>query len=202
MTCDAVRESMCEYLDGLLDEDEKQAFKAHLDQCGDCREEAEQLRTTMDWMKQAEEVTPPAGLRQNVLAELSGEQKRRSRQSSGVFQFVAAAAVFIMLVAANVLPLQPDMLTADEAPLIVAEDEGRLESFGMAEEEVSSQELGIQGNNMDDDARDAGDMNSQPLLDDTDTATVNWQLILNVLLVPLFVGLVWWAVKKRREALP
>ena len=54
-------------LDALSDE-ERAEFEKHLDQCPSCAEEVRGLRETASRLAMATAVTPPAGLRQRVLA--------------------------------------------------------------------------------------------------------------------------------------
>ncbi|HET6186000.1 MAG TPA: anti-sigma factor, partial [Trebonia sp.] len=54
-------------LDALSDE-ERAEFEKHLDQCPSCAEEVRGLRETASRLAMATAVTPPAGMRQRVLA--------------------------------------------------------------------------------------------------------------------------------------
>lgn len=198
MTCNEVRDNMCEYLDGVLDAALQAEFTAHLDACGPCRQEADQIRSALDFVRQAGDVAPPAGLRQNVLAQLQQEKRQRRRRFAPWFpQAAAAAAIFMMLLAVNVLPATQNnaakfMDTSVEAPASLSEDHARSLEMGNAETMSTAAEEAEDGRRIVTDSEEvAGESNPWKV-----------RLIFNVVLSPVFVLLALSAVKKRKEALP
>lgn len=206
MTCEIVRETMCEYLDELLEENQKQNVEKHLASCEPCSREAEELRQTIAWVKQAEDVTPPPRLRQAVLAELGRESRKRRRFAPGFSQAVAAAAVFVLLVVGNILPSQPARTSYDAAPM------GILETDSLAPMDESDVEMGIltEGENADggviralekEEAEDRGILQNgtnRPRI----ALPGDVRLLLNLTLIPLFFLLIFLTVKTRRESTP
>jgi len=96
MNCEQSRQYICEYLDGLLNPETQEALEAHLAQCVQCRAEIHELKASIAWLQQAEEVQPPANLRQNVLLKLQSEAKiKQVFLPKQILQFVAAAAVIL-----------------------------------------------------------------------------------------------------------
>jgi hypothetical protein len=190
MTCEIVRETMCEYLDDLLEDKQKQNIENHLASCESCSREAEELRQTIAWVKQAEDVTPPPRLRQAVLAELGRESRKHRRFAPGFSQAVAAAAVFVLLVAGNVLPSQQARTSYDAAPM------GILETDLLAPMDDSDVEMGIltEGENTDGEVGRALEKEAAEdrgvLLNGTNRPRIalpgNYRLVLNLTLIPLF----------------
>lgn len=189
MTCEATRETMCEYLDGLLEGDRECQFKQHLADCADCRQEAEELRNTLSWVKQASDVNPPSGLRQAVLKQLAQEKQTR-RFAPGFSQAVAAAAVFLVLVMGNMVPAQ--LAVTDKAPAVLED------YIKQAPDMEGTQEVAI--NTLE----SPTEMNRSGSIDDSaeTRSNRNYRLLLNATLAPVFLLLSFLAVKKRREARP
>lgn len=206
MTCETVREAMCEYLDDLLDVTEKQRVDTHLADCHQCREEMGELRATLTWVKQADVITPPQDLRQSVLRELSRQQQRRPwYRIPGLFQAVAAVAVMVLLIAGNMLPDQSAFLMREVTSFGVTDD-AAMESDGLSG--APQDDMQIQTNSLDHDANVAensfdSDEGNRLLVDsDSRGSGIPWRLVLNLALAPLFILLTWLFVKKRREASP
>jgi|GEM_PF-832746 hypothetical protein len=105
MTCERVRTQISEYLDEVMAEEAKTAFEDHLKICASCRQQTDEIREALQWIKQADELEPPPGLRNSVISKLEREEKRR-RLLPGLAQFAVAAAVFILLLSANILALE------------------------------------------------------------------------------------------------
>ncbi len=94
-------------LDAVTDM-ERRAVQDHLVECDTCAAEAEELRATAARLGDAAVTTPPAGLREKVLAEVSrtrqdGPPNRRTESASRADPrrwAVAAAAVLILIMVA------------------------------------------------------------------------------------------------------
>jgi predicted anti-sigma-YlaC factor YlaD len=214
MTCELVRDIICEYMDGEMDDRKAESFEMHLHQCPACRNEVGELRETLAWLKQSEDVTPPPGLRQAVLETIKKENSvRRSRRfAPGFTQAVAAAAIFIFLVTGNItltrLPgpagLPKGSFELQSAPGIMEESTIMgLESVDTVPPEDSSENRSV--------AKDAG-----PVVTETTGVPVGSygsgaaprpsflirysRVILNAALLPLFAVFAWLAIKKRKVA--
>ena len=123
MTCKQLQENLVDYLDGVLTGDVLAVAETHLSGCEQCREEVQELKQTLAWIKQAEDVTPPVNLRRDVLFQLKQEaRKRPHRFPSWLAHATAAAAVFIMLVAGNVALPSTMKLTSEAPPSVMQEE--------------------------------------------------------------------------------
>lgn len=105
MTCEEVRESLAEYLDELMPLERKLALENHLHDCIHCRQLIRETKTAVQWLQQAEQIRPPANLRSSVIRTLQQEKVRSTRLAPGLVQIFAAACVFVLLIAGNLLPL-------------------------------------------------------------------------------------------------
>ncbi len=212
MTCEQARVAFCEYLDNELDAKELESFESHIDSCPECRREVGELREAVDWLKQAEDVVPPTGLRQAVIEKIKEENKIKIRRRfNPVFAQVAAAAVFIFLVAGNItlsrLPYTAGMPRAStdmiSAPAAQEQEVGTMgleiqPETGIEEapqrSQAESQDMLVIGN-------EAGPQEIIPS-DDHSVATRRFntlRIILNAALLPLFAVFTWLAVRKRKE---
>ncbi|NLZ39384.1 MAG: hypothetical protein GX893_07245 [Firmicutes bacterium] len=101
MTCFECRSLISEYLDNLLSAKKKEAFEAHLEDCQACRKEVKETRAAIQWLQQADaDLEPPVSIRPAVISVLQKEKKKHF--APGLKQFVAAAAVFIMVLVGNI----------------------------------------------------------------------------------------------------
>lgn len=190
MICEGFQDIIDEYLDGVVRGKELQELQQHLSGCSACRQEVEELQSTLSWLKQAGDVVPPAGLRQSVLAELKNDQTRKGRfYFPGLSQVVAAAAVLIVLLAGNIYLLPP---AADNDPL----------PFKAAYEAESGEAAFPEGATIfSKEGRAIGQTNEK-----TETSPVAsarpfiGRLILNLVLGPLFLFFVLLILQKRKEA--
>lgn len=215
MTCEMVREKICEYLDGCLKSSEAEAVSEHIHICAKCRSDLHELQAAIKWLKQADELTPPAGFREAVLSRVEQEQNRNRVRRLPVFaQALAAAAVFIILVAGNVAMVRPSMLVKTETPLSVME-----ESSPAEEDQIVGIMGGEVADELPDEPRAAADF--PQLKNDAGYGEANEpsservnevargrdsgrvflaQLLLNLILLPLLAMLIWRMVRKPKEA--
>jgi len=101
MECEEVRESLSAFLDGELNEYEREAVRAHVERCSDCARELTALRQVSALYRRLEDPEPPVDLEERVLAQV-----RRFR-ASGVpfwsrFSFPSSPKA-VLAVAASVL---------------------------------------------------------------------------------------------------
>lgn len=205
MTCDRIREQMCDYLDGELDNGAAALFEEHLATCDVCRRETEELRETLAWIKKACAAAPPPNLRRNVISILEKEQAAKKRSLPGFRQAVAAAAVFVFLVAGNLLPVQLDRMSATPFPF---EEKAGIMRAGEApaaqapETEDSVKILTAEPRS----AEEAPPANESYAAEDTGVAVAardytSYRILLNLAGIPLFLYLLMLTFRKRREAL-
>lgn len=207
MNCEQSRQYICEYLDGLLNPETQEALEAHLAQCVQCRAEIHELKASIAWLQQAEEVQPPANLRQNVLLKLQSEAKiKQVFLPKQILQCVAAAAVFILLVAGNVLPPggKNELATQNEIFLM-----GAREAFEVAENAGESQEiLSIEEDiplDMKQVQENATVQDSPPQFASAPEKAAgglkgpSWRDWLNVIGIPVFLILIWRLYIERKR---
>ena len=88
MTCAEFEILLCDYLDGTLDADRRQALELHRDQCATCGELAKDVSGAMTFMERAEEVNVPPELLTRIAFEIpSGKQQRREGLFSSLGRF-------------------------------------------------------------------------------------------------------------------
>lgn len=97
------------YAMDALDAEERDAFEAHLRECAACREEVAELAATATRLAHAAATTPPAGLRERVLAEVAttrqvppvaGVTDLSTRRRAWYLQPASAAAALLLVVSA------------------------------------------------------------------------------------------------------
>ncbi|HHX74000.1 MAG TPA: hypothetical protein GX699_03765 [Firmicutes bacterium] len=203
MKCKEAKKLMGEYLDQMLEGTRKQAFEEHLAACSSCRDDMVSTQNVLAWLQTAPEATPPPGLRQKVLRKL--QQEKHFSGTAGrtwLPPAVAAAVIFVLLVAGNLLPGLPARETgvrlnaygsindaddsaavpeasapeADAAPEITAarDDDGNLPPADMKREISARQEV-------------------RPPLH-------LYRVLLNVAGIPLLALSAFLAVKRRKES--
>lgn len=218
MTCEQLQQKIVDYLDGVLAEDELTVAETHLSDCEQCRQEVQELKQALAWIKQAEGVTPPPNLRRNVLKQLEREVNKRPRRfPSWLAHTAAAAAVFIVLVAGNVtLPSATKL--ASEAPPSVMQEETLM--FGSpADDTVAPEKQGVlrfaESDSIENyDVSGEGDGAhisiatseatgaTADIVEEPAKRTLPPRILFNLISVPLFLLLAWLALRKRREAMP
>jgi anti-sigma factor RsiW len=81
MTCGELEILLCDYLDGVLDQDERRHVESHLETCATCAEMARDAREAMALIERASDAEPPAHLAARILAETaSGRHGRLGKQ--------------------------------------------------------------------------------------------------------------------------
>ncbi|MBS4032135.1 MAG: zf-HC2 domain-containing protein [Clostridiales bacterium] len=216
MTCEQLQKNIVDYLDGVLAGDALTVAETHLSDCEQCRQEIQELKQALAWIKQAEDMTPPVTLRRNVLTQLEQEaRKKRHRFPSWLNHAAAAAAVFMMLVAGN-LALQSPMKLASEAPPSVMQEEVKMFNSSANDTEAPEEQDFLR-------ASDSGDTQNYDIssaeADGAHTSTTSvsatgdngeqttkriipYRILFNLVSIPLFLLLALLTLRKRREAMP
>jgi hypothetical protein len=212
MTCRQARRLLGEYLENLLAEQESAVLRSHLAACPDCSREAVELQSALNFVRQAPPPALPQDLRQNVLLQIESDKAAKRKQwlvSRNMPAMAAAAAVFILLLAGNLLlTVLPAPRPAADVPdprvqmRTILQNSVKIEQFQTAPEppETPPEDTTLR-------------QQEEPLLaaestqaDDAGATTEVLQdrqpgirrLLLNAFLVPLFILLLWRAVKKGR----
>lgn len=206
MNCKQARRLMQENLENSLSNPELSALRDHLDACPACCREDEELRAALNFIRRAHPPALPRSLRQCVLQSIRSEKKagRIRGFAPEHHPAVAAAAVFILLLAGNlllsVLPASAPVAGApgqetqmrtmlqDSETQSVPPEPAAPES-GIIENAKQQVDLQFSGAEQADEAT-AGEEIRQG------RPAFAWRLLLNVLLAPLFIFLAWRAVTK------
>jgi anti-sigma factor RsiW len=166
MKCHSIGEKLSAYIENHLSSEERVQREEHLGTCRHCRASLEDLKKTMEFTREIEEVEPPPWLTQKVMNKI-----REERQKKGILQRLfsplhikvpleAAAMIAIVVVAVYVYKnLQPEGMLKEKPadPVLSQEEEQRGERedqlFIFKEEQpaapepvkkqVSEQEAGI-----------------------------------------------------------
>jgi anti-sigma factor RsiW len=79
MACNGLVEVVSDYLDGILGEDDRRRFEAHLEECPYCREYVEQFRVTLAATEELtlESIAPER--RSELLEAFRGWREQRER---------------------------------------------------------------------------------------------------------------------------
>ena len=188
MDCEKFKNTIDEYLDGILSGKELSEFQGHLSVCSACRQEVEELQSMLSWLKQASHVTPPNDLRKSVLAELKEQGRNRRRFFPGFSQAIAAA-VLIMLVVGNLYLLLPSPIS-DSVPMRAAYQE----ESGAATPAEDAANYTLEAS----DNRQVNEKNE--LSTGARRNPFPSRLVLNLVLVPLFLFFFLRALQKSKEA--
>jgi outer membrane lipoprotein-sorting protein len=77
MNCIQYRELLVDYIEGLLDESQKQGVSNHIATCSNCKAELQKLQELQDRLVRNSQAVAQSNLEQNVLAEILHRQRDR-----------------------------------------------------------------------------------------------------------------------------
>jgi hypothetical protein len=87
MTCAEFEILLCDYLDGTLDDAQKQALELHRDQCTACAELAADVNGAIGFIGRVEEVAVPPELLTKIAFEIPTGKQRREGLGSSIAKF-------------------------------------------------------------------------------------------------------------------
>ncbi len=221
MTCERLQENMAEYLDGVLSAEEQNTIETHLSSCERCRQEVQEIKQSLDWIKQTEDISPPPALRHNVLKQLEREANRKH-----YFQFpswmthAAVAALFIILLAGNAIMPLTMQLAADDS----SADIRLFPSTNGAETSIQQEYIQIMQSDglqfsiaSDEEEKEEKEEKEELIITQNIIAiptsgsdesiapqpkmALSRRVIFNLVFVPPFLLLAWLALRKRRDGL-
>lgn len=111
--CKEYAQTISEYLDGALGENERAQLLEHLENCEGCRAYLAELAAMHDALAETGEVELPAGFHESVMAKVHA--KARAKKLS-VWKRYAAVAACAAIVFAGALRLMPDFGAKSAAP--------------------------------------------------------------------------------------
>lgn len=139
MKCDLVQKMLPAFLEGVLSKTENALVENHMSSCDACRAAFEEYRYTRQLIGRLEEVEPPPGFAQKVMARVEEEERKRGGILRKLFyplyikvplQAVAVVAVAVLAIQAYRAvepPKQTDPQTAITAAPQPKEDSGKKE---------------------------------------------------------------------------
>jgi hypothetical protein len=148
MKCHSIGEKLSAYIENHLSSEERVQIEEHLGTCRHCRASLEDLKKTMEFTREIEEVEPPPWLTQKVMNKI-----REERQKKGILQRLfsplhikvpleAAAMIAIVVVAVYVYKnLQPQRGEREDQLFIFKEEQPAAPE--PVKKQVSEQEAGI-----------------------------------------------------------
>ena len=75
MECNDVQEKLSAYVEGIISHDEKMLIDEHLTLCQKCCESLADLKKTVEYINNLEDIEPPAWLTQKIMARVRSEAK-------------------------------------------------------------------------------------------------------------------------------
>ncbi len=120
MDCKDIQKMLSAYIDKAVSSQQKAAIDAHLKQCKRCKQDLADLKRTIKYVQQLEEVEPPRWLEQRVMARVRAEAEAKQRIWQRLFLPVhiklplEAIAVIVVAVGAIYIfkTMQPQMQLA------------------------------------------------------------------------------------------
>ncbi len=82
MECSNIKNRLSAYLEGEVSADEKTLIEEHLNSCAGCSADLADLKKTIEYVKEIEEVEPPVWMAQKIMARIRDEGQRKK----GIFQ--------------------------------------------------------------------------------------------------------------------
>jgi anti-sigma factor RsiW len=131
MSCQHVEKNLIAYLDGKASASERRSVQAHLAECGECRERAEQFRVLFGVLDEWPAPPPSTSFDANVLAHVAQAPARGGFWAwfmpSPRAAFALAAVVLLSLWLSSMRPSRP-------AQVVVAQTSGGEADFKMIED--------------------------------------------------------------------
>jgi hypothetical protein len=124
MACSDVQEKLSAYVDGMVSSEEKMFIDEHLKVCQKCNDSLADLKKTLEYVRDLEEVEPPPWLVQKVMARVRGETEQRRGIVAWLFYplriklpLEALAAIFIAITTVYVFKaVEPEVKLAKAPP--------------------------------------------------------------------------------------
>jgi hypothetical protein len=120
MECNNIQERLSAYIEGVISPEEKILIDEHLKSCRTCNESLAELKRTIEYVQDLEDIEPPLWLTRNVMARIRSEVKPKKGILQKLFYPlhiklpIEAAAVFLIAVTAIYIfkTIQPEVKLA------------------------------------------------------------------------------------------
>jgi len=127
MECNNVQGKLSVYIEGMISPEERKLIDEHISSCSKCKEALYDLKKTLDYVHNLEDVEPPVWLTQKVMAKIHSEAEPKKGILQKLFYplyiKLPIEAVAVVLIAVTALyifkTIQPEMKMA-KAPSEVA----------------------------------------------------------------------------------
>jgi hypothetical protein len=148
MECGEIREKLSDYIEGLISSEEKRSIDEHLMSCEMCSEYLSDLRKTVNYVQNLEEISPPQWLTERIMTKVRSESQPKKGILERLFYplhiklpIEAVAAVLVIVISIYMfkafLPeIKPEMHTeVSKAP-----SENRApETLSLEKDKISSE---------------------------------------------------------------
>jgi len=102
--CKEYAQTISEYLDGALAENEQQRLLEHMEHCEKCRAYLGEIAAMHDALAEAEEVALPAGFHESVMNKVRAKRKAKKTMLWKRYAAVAACAALVFVGAMRLMP--------------------------------------------------------------------------------------------------
>lgn len=150
MTCEHIRKILSSYMDGMTNQQETRAVKAHLQHCPACRKELEQLKEMHAVLQQVPDLQAPADFPESITKKMKDRQNtvfasREPGEPRKASWMVACIMGVVLIVGIAISSLLPAGTIVSIAEKYFAQEEGRNLAIGPILERILSE-----GNQKDD----------------------------------------------------
>lgn len=97
MTCSQVKEKILDYIEGKLQNAERNAIQAHLDICTQCKDEIKHSSALNEILHSSEEIEPSPGYKEKFWANVEKKRYFLNWNPSKVMYYGIAASILILL---------------------------------------------------------------------------------------------------------
>jgi hypothetical protein len=120
MECNDIQEKLSAYIEGIISPEEKMLVDEHLTSCQKCNESLSDLRKTVEYINNLEEIEPPSWLTQNIMTSIKAESHPKKSFIKKLFYplhiKLPIEAVAVILIAVTALyifkTIQPEVRLA------------------------------------------------------------------------------------------
>src|SRR3990170_2704240 len=149
MDCHNIQEMLSSYMEGIISPEESKLIDEHLSACSKCKEALYDLKKTLEYVQNLEDVEPPEWLTQTVMTKIRSETEPRKGILQKLFYplyiKLPIEAVAVVLMAVTVLyifkTIQPEIKPAKAPSPITKQDEIRPSAGAVAKDESKNQVL-------------------------------------------------------------
>lgn len=97
MTCSQVKEKILDYIEGKLQNADRNAIQAHLDTCTQCKDEIKHFSALNDILHSSEEIEPSSDYKEKFWAKVEKKNQFLNWTPNRVIYYGIAASILILL---------------------------------------------------------------------------------------------------------